>query len=162
MSIPAKKGPKKPTKPFAPSNPETLSVTLPGMDEDVNKLYHLIWKRFVACQMPPAEFTSTSITVQAAEYHMRARGRVMRFDGHTRVLPPLSKNEEDAILPEVKEGETLHLQKLDPIQHFTKPMPRFSEASLVKELEKNGHWAPFNLRLHYLHYPRTRLCGIAT
>ena len=125
-----------------PSNPEVVSASIAGMDGDANKLYQLIWKRFVACQMTPAEFTSTSITVQALEYEMRARGRIMRFDGHTRVLPPMSKNEEDSILPEVKEGEILQLAALEPIQHFTKPMPRFSEASLVKELEKMGIGRP--------------------
>src|SRR5690606_31775294 len=69
-------------------------------------------------------------------------GRVMRFDGYTRVLPPTGKSEGDRDLPDVKLNEVLNLEKLNPTQHFTSPPPRYSEAGLVKELEKRGIGRP--------------------
>ncbi len=131
----SKKGAQEAHEAIRPSNPEIKSVYIAGQ-EDASRLYQLIWKRFVACQMTPAEYTSTSIVVMASDYEMRAKGRTLVFDGHTRVLPPVSKNEEDTILPKVEVNEELKLGELNPFQHFTKPLPRFSEASLVKELEK--------------------------
>jgi DNA topoisomerase I len=116
--------------------------SIEGLDRDAARLYELIWKQFVACQMPPAEFDRTTIVVSAGEYELRANGRVMRFDGWMRVLPPLKTGEEDAVLPEVKVGEKLGLIQLDPMQHFTKPPARYTEASLVKELEKRGIGRP--------------------
>src|SRR5262249_18812896 len=101
-----------------------------------------IWRQFVACQMTPAEFTSTSIVVQAGEFELRTRGRVIRFDGFTKVLALASKKDEDVVLPDVKQGEALKLLKLNPSQHFTKPAPRYTEAALVKELEKRGIGRP--------------------
>jgi len=92
--------------------------------------------------MTPAEFDATTITIQAGDYELRATGRVMRFDGWMRVLPPAKTADGDAILPEVKAGEELKLLDLDPVQHFTKPPPRYTEASLVKELEKRGIGRP--------------------
>src|SRR5690554_7621393 len=112
------------------------------MERDAERLYTLIWQQFVAGQMSPAEYTSTTVVVQAGEFELRTRGRVVRFDGYTRVLPALVKKDEDIVLPEVKVGEPLALQKLDPSQHFTKPPARYSEASLVKELEKRGIGRP--------------------
>ena len=111
------------------------------LEKDEARLYDLIWRQFVACQMTPAEFDRTTITIQAGDYELRASGRVMRFDGWMRVLPPKAA-EEDAILPEVGVGEELKLLDLDPVQHFTKPPPRYTEASLVKELEKRGIGRP--------------------
>lgn len=112
------------------------------VEEDAQKLYQLIWRQFVACQMTAAEYDSTSITAQAAEFELRTRGRVLRFDGWTKVLPPQKKSDEDLELPDVKTGETLKLLALDPKQHFTKPTARFTEASLVRELEKRGIGRP--------------------
>src|SRR5690554_8153898 len=66
----------------------------------------------------------------------------MRFDGHLKALPVQGKNDEDVLLPDVKEGDGLNLQKLDPKHHFTKPAPRYFEAALVKELEKQGIGRP--------------------
>ncbi|MDO3384196.1 type I DNA topoisomerase [Gilvimarinus algae] len=125
-----------------PSSVTVLTAHLNGMERDAERLYALIWAQFVACQMSPAEYTSTNITVAAGDYELRTRGRVIRFDGFTKVLPQISKKEEDVVLPEVKVGQLLPLQKLDPSQHFTKPPARFSEASLVKELEKRGIGRP--------------------
>ena len=108
-------------------------------DADEVRLYDLIWRQFVACQMAAAEFDTAVITIAAAEHELRASGRVMRFDGWQRVMPA---KKDDVILPKVAVGQKLTLVKLDPTQHFTKPPPRYSEASLVKELEKRGIGRP--------------------
>ncbi len=113
-----------------------------GMERDAERLYTLIWRQFVACQMANAEFTSTSITVEADEFELRTRGRVIRFDGFLKVQPPSGKKEDDVVLPDLKVGDQLDLNTLMPKQHFTKPLPRYTEASLVKELEKQGIGRP--------------------
>ncbi|KPH58292.1 type I DNA topoisomerase [Pseudoalteromonas sp. NEC-BIFX-2020_002] len=126
-----------------PSSVSVLSGHLDGVDPDAKKLYELIWRQFVACQMVPAEYDLTTLTVAANDFQLRAKGRVLRFDGWTKVQPAIrKKNEEDQSLPAIKEGEVLSLVELDPKQHFTKPPARFSEASLVKELEKRGIGRP--------------------
>ncbi|MBA3701083.1 MAG: type I DNA topoisomerase [Planctomycetes bacterium] len=111
-----------------------------GIDNDEARLYDLIWRQFVACQMPPAEFDTTTITIAAANYELIARGRVLRFDGYQKVQPPAKQ--DDVELPTVQVGQVLTLVELDPSQHFTKPPARFSEAALVKELEKRGIGRP--------------------
>lgn len=125
-----------------PSDVAVLPTQLKGVDRDAERLYTLIWKQFVACQMTPAEFTSSSLVVTAGDYDLRTRGRVIRFDGFMKVQPPISKKEEDVVLPDVKVGDTLDLKQVDPKQHFTKPPARFSEAALVKELEKQAIGRP--------------------
>ncbi len=125
-----------------PSSLDIKPTQLSGMERDAERLYLLIWQQFVACQMTPAEFTSTSVTVEAGDFELRARGRVIRFDGFMKVQPPVAKKEEDVMLPEFHIGDLLKLRKVDPNQHFTKPPPRYSEASLVKELEKRGIGRP--------------------
>ena len=112
------------------------------MERDAERLYELIWRQFVACQMPAAEYTATTITAAAGDYELNAKGRIIRFDGYTRVQPPAGRKAEDTVLPDVKEGDVLKLLKLDPAQHFTKPSPRYGEASLVRELEKRGIGRP--------------------
>jgi DNA topoisomerase-1 len=138
----SKEGAQEAHEAIRPSNVTVLPTHLNGMERDAERLYALIWQQFVACQMTPAEFTSTSIVVTADDFELRARGRVIRFDGFMRVQPPASKKEEDVVLPDVKVGDQLDLSKLDPKQHFTKPTPRYTEASLVKELEKRGIGRP--------------------
>ncbi|RWU12810.1 type I DNA topoisomerase [Pseudidiomarina gelatinasegens] len=125
-----------------PSSVGVKSEQLREMERDAQRLYELIWRQFVACQMTPAQYDASTISVQAGDYELRARGRVMRFAGWTKVQPPAGSKNEDATLPDVKKGEVLSLQQLDPQQHFTKPPARFSEASLVKELEKRGIGRP--------------------
>jgi DNA topoisomerase-1 len=125
-----------------PSDVQVVAEQLKDMEADAQKLYQLIWRQFVACQMTPAKYDSTTLTVQAADYQLRAKGRILRFDGWTRVMPALRKNDEDRTLPNVEIGTELTLQQLLPSQHFTKPPARFSEASLVKELEKRGIGRP--------------------
>lgn len=138
----SKEGAQEAHEAIRPSDVSIQSTQLQNMERDAERLYELIWRQFVACQMVPAEFTSTSIVVQAGPFELRARGRVIRFDGFTKVLPLQAKKDEDVTLPDIKQGETLKLLKLDPSQHFTKPPARFSEASLVKELEKRGIGRP--------------------
>ncbi|WP_113907321.1 type I DNA topoisomerase [Aliidiomarina celeris] len=125
-----------------PSNVSIRSHQLNGVDRDAERLYELIWRQFVACQMVPARYDSTSLTVTAGDYELKARGRVMRFDGWTKVQPQVNRKGDDAALPDIQQGETLNLLALDPQQHFTKPPARYSEASLVKELEKRGIGRP--------------------
>lgn len=123
-----------------PSNVNLKSTQLKGVERDAIRLYELIWRQFVACQMPAAKYLSVTLTVAAADIELKARGRTMTFDGFTKVMPP-AKN-DDTLLPDVKKGEKLILDKLDPSQHFTKPPARYTEASLVKELEKKGIGRP--------------------
>lgn len=125
-----------------PSDVNVLAEQLKDMEADAQKLYQLIWRQFVACQMTPAQYDSTTLTVKAGDYQLRAKGRTLRFDGWTKVMPALRKGDEDRTLPFVEIGSELDLQKLIPSQHFTKPPARYSEASLVKELEKRGIGRP--------------------
>ncbi|AOT08424.1 type I DNA topoisomerase [Pseudoalteromonas luteoviolacea] len=126
-----------------PSDVNVLSGHVEGVDADAKKLYELIWRQFVACQMTPAEYDLTNITLGANDYTLKARGRVLRFDGWTKVQPAVrKKSEEEQALPAVAVGDSVDLVNLDPKQHFTKPPARYSEASLVKELEKRGIGRP--------------------
>ena len=125
--------------------PSDVNVTmgdLSGMDKDAERLYDLIWRRFLACQMLPAQYDSTNLTVIAGNYELKAKGRVLRFDGWTKVLPVQGKTAEDQELPNVALNEELTLQAVNPSQHFTKPPARYSEAALVRELEKRGIGRP--------------------
>ncbi|RZF80133.1 type I DNA topoisomerase [Pseudoalteromonas sp. CO325X] len=126
-----------------PSDVNVLSGHVEGVDADAKKLYELIWRQFVACQMVPAQYDLTTVTVTAGEFELKAKGRVLRFDGWTRVQPAVrKKSDEEQALPALSVGDELSLDKLDPQQHFTKPPARYSEASLVKELEKRGIGRP--------------------
>lgn len=139
----SKEGAQEAHEAIRPSDVAMRPTQIKGMERDAERLYTLIWRQFVACQMTSAEFTSTSVTVSAADFELKTRGRVVRFDGYMRAQPPAgSKKDEDTELPDVKVGDSLSLLKLDPSQHFTKPAPRFTEASLVKELEKRGIGRP--------------------
>jgi DNA topoisomerase-1 len=124
-----------------PSNVEVSSASLSGMERDAQRLYELIWQRFVACQMVAAKYKSTTLTIDTNGYELKAKGRVLVFDGFTRVMRP-GKRDDIIELPDLKVGDVLELQKLDPKQHFTKPVARFTEASLVKELERLGIGRP--------------------
>ena len=138
-------------------DPESIKKYL-GKDELA--LYKLIWNRFVASQMRPAVFDETVVDIEAAAYLLRAKGSTMRFRGFLAVYEesPDEKRPEKAkesapgaeepeaeaapALPPLAEGDVLKLGKLDTDQHFTQPPPRFSEASLVKEMEENGIGRP--------------------
>jgi DNA topoisomerase-1 len=125
-----------------PSDVRVMVADLKNVDSDAKRLYELIWRQFVACQMPPAKFDVTTLKVEASGFELRTNGRTVRFDGWTKVQPPQQKGADETILPAIEEGDSLKLEKLDPSQHFTKPPPRYSEASLVRELEKRGIGRP--------------------
>ncbi len=125
-----------------PSDVRVFDGHLKDMEAEAQKLYQLIWRQFVACQMMPAIYDSTTLIVQAGHYQLRAKGRTVRFDGWTKVMAGLRKGDEDSTLPMLEPGDELALKTLLPTQHFTKPPARYSEASLVKELEKQGIGRP--------------------
>jgi len=123
------------------------------LDDDLFKLYQLIWQRFVASQMLPAVFDQTTIDISSGDYTFRATGSVQKFDGYLRVyqLPAANADREDDeksdegegnALPRVTEGQVLRLEQIRPEQHFTEPPPRYTEATLVKDLEEKGIGRP--------------------
>ena len=139
----SKQGAQEAHEAIRPSEVDVHPGQLQDVERDQERLYELIWRQFVACQMAPAEYLSSNLGVKAGEYELRTRGRIVVFDGHTRVQPTsVRANEGEVALPDVQVGERLDLVKLDPLQHFTKPTARFGEASLVKELEKRGIGRP--------------------
>ena len=114
-------------------------LTAAGMTSRHQKLYDLIRARFLQCQMADARFDKTSILVNAdIKYVLKADGKRMIFDGYLK----LGKTADDVFLPEVVSGEALSLIKVDPTQKFTNPPARYSEAGLIKELEKRGIGRP--------------------
>ncbi|NNC57028.1 MAG: DNA topoisomerase I [Woeseiaceae bacterium] len=121
-----------------------------SLDDDQYKLYSLIWKRTMACQMVPAVFDTVAIEMAAGPaeqgHRMRANGSVLVEPGFMAVYQEGkddSKDDDtDRLLPEISEGDTIKLEALRPEQHFTEPPPRFTEASLVKTLEEYGIGRP--------------------
>jgi DNA topoisomerase-1 len=113
------------------------------LGSDDARLYDLIWRRFVACQMSPAEFDQTAVTIvgstKEGDAVFRATGRKLVFDGFMRVAGVSS---EDQLLPDLKEQQPVFPIEVDPTQHFTQPPPRYTEASLVKMLEQLGIGRP--------------------
>jgi DNA topoisomerase-1 len=132
-------------------DPETVK---PYLTPDQYSLYRLIWNRFVASQMNPATFDETTVEIEAGAYTFRVKGTVPKFPGWmaTYGLTPgepeeKEKGDEDddavsGVLPPLSEGDRLELKALRPEQKFTQPPPRYSEATLVKELEENGIGRP--------------------
>jgi DNA topoisomerase I len=125
--------------------PTDLSMTperIKGhLSHDQFRLYQLIYARFLASQMSPAIFTVTDVAITAAKGLFKTQGKVLRFDGHRRIWPPGGKS-DDALLPALSVGQALDLHALDATQHFTQPPPRFSEATLIKALEKEAIGRP--------------------
>ncbi len=127
----------------------TLTPDHPAVKNSLNdqqyKLYRLIWERFVACQMTPAQWDSTTVLIAAgdggATVKFRGSGRTLVFDGHYKVCGA-PHPEDEAILPKLAEGQTVEPLQIDPMQKFTSPPPRYSEASLVKKLESEGIGRP--------------------
>ena len=121
-----------------------------SLDEDQYKLYSLIWKRTMACQMVPAVFDTVAIEMavgpEDAGHRMRANGSVLVEPGFMAVYQEgkddSKEDDSDRLLPEIAEGDTIKLEELRPEQHFTEPPPRFTEASLVKTLEEYGIGRP--------------------
>jgi DNA topoisomerase-1 len=116
------------------------------LSKDQLKLYQLIWNRFVASQMAEAIFRVTTVEIEAEKYLFRASSSELLFDGFLKIYQDLKEEngdeEEEFKLPNMKEKDLLNLLELIPKQHFTKPPPRFTEASLIKELEENGIGRP--------------------
>jgi DNA topoisomerase I len=127
--------------------PESLR---PYLDESMFRLYQLIWQRFVASQMVPAVFDQTTIEILAGDYLFRASGSVEKFNGYLAAYQSVKEDDEDKeegdsesrALPQVREGEELRLETIRPEQHFTEPPPRYTEATLVKDLEEKGIGRP--------------------
>ncbi|MBL7179355.1 MAG: type I DNA topoisomerase [Pseudomonadota bacterium] len=127
------------------NTPEKIA---PYLSEDQLALYRMIWQRFVASQMKPALINQNSVSISAGPYVFTATGSSIRFPGFMTLylsvedeIETESQKKKDQ-LPQLTEGMVLKLNKLEPKQHFTMPPPRFSEASLVKELEENGIGRP--------------------
>jgi len=119
--------------------PEQLKKYL---DEDQYKLYELIWQRFVACQMTPAVYQQTKVEIQAGDYQFGASGSTLLFDGFLAVDKEAIPEEAKIDFSHYAKGDKLELKALRPTQHFTKPPPRYSDASLVKDLEEDGIGRP--------------------
>jgi len=133
----------RPTSVF--NTPEKIT---PHLSKDQLALYRLIWERFVASQMKQALIDQTSVSIKAGDYRFSASGSTVKFPGFMALYMSVDEEIESKSrqtkddLPELDEGMILKLNKLEPKQHFTLPPPRFSEASLVKELEENGIGRP--------------------
>ena len=125
-----------------PTNAFMTGNQLLSHSEEETRLYELIWQQFIASQMPDAEYLSTSVKINLDEYVFSARGREIVFDGYTKISGTASKDPDEAILPPLAEGDILNLEQLNLDQKYTKPPARFSEAALVKELEKKGIGRP--------------------
>jgi DNA topoisomerase-1 len=117
-----------------------------SLQADEFRLYELIWKRFVACQMEAAVLDQTSVDIAAGDYILRATGSVLKFEGFLKLYEESTDDADDeesaALLPELSAAEKLNQLKVAPQQHFTEPPPRYTEASLVKELELKGIGRP--------------------
>ncbi len=125
-----------------PTYPDKIPEKLKAqakLDNNQFKLYDLIWRRFIACQMAQAIFDTVSIDIQAKNYTFKATGQILKFDGFLNVYPI---KYEEAELPPLEKDEILELLKLIPSQHFTQPPSRYTEASLIKILEENGIGRP--------------------
>jgi len=122
------------------------SIINDSLTADQQKLYSLIWNRFISSQMESAVLDQTAVDIKAGDYLFRANGSVIKFDGFMRVYmegrDEEEEEEKEGLLPELSEGQTLNLLGLLPEQHFTQPPPRYTEASLVKELEQKGIGRP--------------------
>lgn len=121
-----------------PTSPKKEPSSL-KLKEKESKLYDLIWRRFMSSQMSPAVFDSITIDIKAENCIFRATGQTMKFEGFLKVYPIKFK---ENLLPPLKEREELKLLKLNSSQHFTKPPARYTEATLIKVLEKEGIGRP--------------------
>ena len=123
------------------------TVVKPYLNEDQFALYELIWNRFVACQMNPAVYDQTLVEIAAGKYLFRATGSILLFPGFMSLyIETADENTEgedqEGRIPELTVGEVLQLLNLTPEQHFTQPPPRYTEATLIKELEEKGIGRP--------------------
>jgi DNA topoisomerase-1 len=126
----------RPTSPDLPPH-----VVKPYLREEEFNLYTLIWNRFLASQMSAAEVEETEFSIRAGRTEFKAKGEVIRFNGFLALFPDSKKDEEER-LPKAQKGETLQLLKLETKQNFTQPPPRYTEGTLVRELEAKGIGRP--------------------
>ncbi len=117
----------------------TPQLVKPHLTAEQFKLYNLIWRRFVASFMTPAVFDTVRVDIVAGQYVFRATGSHLKFPGFYAVW---QRDDEEKTLPALRMQEVLDLHRLTPEQHFTQPPPRFTEASLIKELEEQGIGRP--------------------
>ena len=110
------------------------------LSADQYKLYDLVWRRFVSSRMAPAQYDQTQVEIEGGDYVFRANGSVLAFDGFYRVWGRDENGETE--LPALSQGEDLDYHAIKPEQHFTQPPPRYSEATLIKELEQRGIGRP--------------------
>ena len=140
-------------RPTEPSrHPDAVAPYLKGKDADLFKLYQLIWQRFMASQMAPAVFDTTTadfaFTAKNRDVLFRSTGSIIKFAGFLALYKETREEgegralEDEQALPPLAQGETIPVREVTPTQHFTEPPPRFSEASLVRELEKDGIGRP--------------------
>ena len=116
----------------------------PFVSDDILKLYDIIWRRFVSCQMTPALYAQRVVTIKGGKYTFGVTGSTLLFDGFLKVYKP-EETEKDrkVIIPDgIRANEPVSLKKVDPKQHFTQPPAKYTEASLVKEMEQQGIGRP--------------------
>lgn len=119
-------------------NPDSIKKHL---TKEQYALYDLVWRRFLASQMESCRYDTTEVTIGAGDYTLKANGRVMTFPGFLKVYDEDGSN-GDGELPALEKNDSLTLEKIDGVQHFTEPPPRFTEATLIKELEDRGIGRP--------------------
>jgi len=124
---------------YAELEPDSIKDSL---TKDQYNLYKLIWNRFMASQMAPARFKAVNAVITNGDYDFKAVGSKLLFDGFLKIYNSAKEKEEDKILPDIKEGEELKPVKVEGEQNFTQPPARFTEASLVKELEDKNIGRP--------------------
>lgn len=130
-----------------PTSPELLPEKVKeSLSRDQFRLYKLIWDRFLASQMAPAEYDRTVVELEAGLFGLKASGSILRFKGFLEIYEEgkdeEGTEEEHRGLPDLREGENLAIGEIHPEQHFTKPPPRYSEATLIKDLESKGIGRP--------------------
>ncbi len=113
-----------------------------SLTKEQYKLYKLVWERTIACQMKPAEYESQSITLLAGNHMFKASGSLLTFEGFLKIYNRVDETQESGLLPVVNEGDKLKANSVTPLQHFTQPPARFSDASLIKTLEEIGVGRP--------------------
>lgn len=119
-------------------SPEKIKDSLTS---DQFKLYNLIWKRFVACQMADAEYDVTKVLFNNKDKIFESSGKILTFEGY-KVIYKYSDEKDDKVFPDMDVNEEVKITKVDPQQHFTQPPARYTEASLIKDLEEKGIGRP--------------------
>jgi len=120
-------------------SPESIKASL---STEQFKLYKLIWERFVSSQMTPAIYDTLSIKISAGDTVFRASGSVLNFDGYLTVYSKNEDSEKDVKIPMLTVGDKLKAASFNPVQHFTQPLPRYSEGSMVRTMEELGIGRP--------------------